>query len=135
MNALGSAIYGTLTADATLIGYLGGTAIYDTLAVQGTVVPYLTFNQQRTTAYPTFGVNPAYEKYPITITCWAMTHTAGTVDTILSRVKTLLNNANLTVAGHSLMVCQYRAAGPVQPAFIQGAVHRSQTHYYDIEVQ
>lgn len=45
MNALGAALYTTLTGGTALITALGGTAIYYLRAPQGTTRPYVVFNQ------------------------------------------------------------------------------------------
>lgn len=136
MIALDQAIYTRLHGDATLLG-LATSGVYQALAPQNTLPPYLLYCQYGAAAQPWTFSNP--QPYTIYDYQFRAVHNGGpdvtVAETILARVKTLLNDYALVVAGYSTMVCRLNRIGaPMFPAadLVGGIPVNTLDHYYMI---
>ena len=114
-NAIATAIYNILKADATLVAALGGTAgngykIYHVIARQNVAVPYITFGILTGVPDGTFTSPRAIDKTAWWFNVFSKTGSkdAGEIAGYLSDV---LDNASLTVAGYTSLKCVYDFMG------------------------
>lgn len=102
MNAVDQAIYGALSADASLVATLGGTAVYQWLAPEGSDPPYVVYNQQSGVPAHTFG-GVAYENQIYTVKGVTAGPSAALAGTIAQQIDAALADQALTVTGYGLL--------------------------------
>ena len=108
-NAIATALYNILKADAPLVTALGGTAanrfkIYHIIAPQRYAVPYITYGQITDIPLGDFNDPTTIEQTTWYINCFSKTGSkdAGAKAVLVTSV---LDNATLTVAGFNELWC------------------------------
>lgn len=108
-TAVRRAIYGKLSGDTTLNGLLGTPAtgysknIYHGLAPDGASYPLVVFSKQSGVPVEAFTDPSAYETDIWLVKAIDRATSADTAEAIADRVKTLLNDASLSISGSTLM--------------------------------
>ncbi len=103
------AVYGKLAGDVTLNALLASPAsgyskaIYHNAAPQGAQTPYVLFNKQAGTPTEAFQDPSAYETDTWLVKAVDNNTTADPAEAAADRVKTLLNDATLSISGGTLM--------------------------------
>lgn len=104
-TAVRRSLYGKLAGDTTLNNLLGtpapgfSKAIYHAQAPAGAGFPFLIFNKQSGVPTEAFADPDALETDMWLIRATDKNTTADTAEAIADRVKTLLNDATLTISG------------------------------------
>ena len=96
VNALQAAIHARLAGDATLTAVIGAGSVFDR-RVRGKVMPYVVLSEITTSDFA-----PGVEEHEVTIEAWSDAEGRKQVQEIAARVKTLLDGADLSLAGFSL---------------------------------
>ncbi len=115
-NAIATALYNILKADATLVAALGGTAgngykIYHINARQEESVPYVTYGLLTADPIGTFADPRAVDDTNWWVNVFSKTGQKDVGD-LAGYVTAVLDNATLTVAGYSALACVYDFMGP-----------------------
>lgn len=119
INAISTAIYNILKANATLMTDLGGVTgngykIYRIIAPQTASLPYITFGLLTGTPEGTFA-----DARAIDITTWWFNvfgegeDGSKAVGTTVGLMTDVLDGASLTVTGYSFMKCVYEFMGSI----------------------
>jgi hypothetical protein len=107
-TAIRRSIYGKLAGDTTLNNLLGtpasgySKAIYYQLAPAGAAYPYVIFSKQAGTPMEAFGDPDALDTDVWLVKGIDRAVSADTAEAIQDRVKTLLNDASLSISGATL---------------------------------
>jgi hypothetical protein len=102
------AVYGKLAGDTTLNNLLGtpptgySKSIYHQLAPAGAAFPYVIFSKQAGTPTEAFGDPDALDTDVWLVKAIDRATSADTAEAIADRVKTLLNDASLSISGLTL---------------------------------
>lgn len=103
------AIFGKLAGDTTLTGMLGAPpagksqSIYYQQAPENATYPFVVINKQAGTPTDTFHTPGAYETDVWLVKGVDRASSADTVEGVQARLIALLNDANLSISGRSLM--------------------------------
>jgi hypothetical protein len=104
-TAVRRALYGKLAGDTTLTNLLGTPAtgfsksIYHAQAPAGAAFPFIIINKQSGVPTETFTDPSGFEEDIWLVRATDRNTTADTAEAIAARVKTLLNDATLTISG------------------------------------
>jgi hypothetical protein len=125
-TAVRRALYGKLAGDSTLTSLLGTPAsgysqsIYYQQAPQGAGFPFVILNKQAGTPTEAFGDPDALDTDIWLVKAVDKNTTADTAEAVQDRVKTLLNDATLSISGATL---QYlRRQSDVEYSEVEDAV-------------
>lgn len=128
-TAIRRALYGKLAGDSTLIALLGTPAngysksIYYQLAPQSAGFPYVLFQKQAGVPVEAFGAPDAFNRDVWLVKAVDRSASADVAESIQDRVKTLLNDASLTISGAEL--CDLRRVSDVEyPEQYDGVEYR-----------
>jgi len=102
-NALQAAIHARLAGDATLTAMIGGDSVFDR-RVSGKAMPYVVLSEISTSDFA-----PGVEEHEVTIEAWSDAEGRKQVQEIAARVKVLLDGADLSLAGFSLVNLAHRS--------------------------
>lgn len=123
------AIYGKLAGDSTLNAMLGtpatsyAKAIYFQVAPQGARMPYVIFSKQSGVPTEAFGDPSAMENDVWLVKAVDQATTADPAEAIAARVKTLLNDANLTISGATTLYLR-RQSDVQYPEVTNGVIYQ-----------
>ncbi|KAB2910820.1 MAG: DUF3168 domain-containing protein [Hyphomicrobiaceae bacterium] len=98
--ALQQSVFARLSADATLLGLLGGARIYDDVP-QAADFPYLTFGQSTVRDWST--ATEAGDEHILTLHVWSQAKGRREAHEIMGAVRTALHDQGLSLAGHRLV--------------------------------
>lgn len=102
MNAVGSALYGTLTGGTALTAQLAGTgAVYNQQAPEGAALPYMVFSKA---GGGPENIDP-HDRRDLTYWIRAYADSAKTAGAIDGAASTILHRATLTVTGYRTIWC------------------------------
>jgi hypothetical protein len=104
-NALQSALYGTLSGDATLSGM--ATGIFDRPA-QNTDFPYITIGESVCSDWST--KTSTGTKHELEIHIWSREGGRKQTASIMERIYSLLHNQNISIIGQSLVFMRFIAS-------------------------
>lgn len=97
---LQTAIYSTLSADATLSNLLGGSKVFDDIP-RGTDFPYVTIGQSQVRDWST-GTDDG-DEHIVTVHVWSRAKGRRQVHAIIDAIRARLHDQVLTVPGHRLI--------------------------------
>lgn len=98
--SLQRAIYDTLSADAAIIGALGGTRIFDDVP-QRSAFPYLTLGQSTLRDWST-GTEEG-EEHQLTLHVWSRAEGRRETHELMATVRTALHDQPIALDGHHLV--------------------------------
>jgi hypothetical protein len=101
-NILQAAIHARLTADATLTGMIGSGSVFDR-RISARPMPYVVLSEIATS-----DAGPDAEEHLITIEIWSDAEGRRQAQEIAARVKALLDDAMLSLAGYVLVSLAHR---------------------------
>ncbi len=105
--ALRAAVHAALTADAALTALLGGPKIYDE-PPRAAEFPYVTLGETRVNDYST-GNGPG-EEHQLTVHAWSRQGGHAQAHAIAGALLQALDDAPLTLTGHSLVNFRFAVA-------------------------
>jgi hypothetical protein len=105
--ALRAAIHDALTADAPLTGLLGGPKIYDEVPNSASF-PYVTLGEARVADWSTG--NDTGEEHQLTLHAWSRQGGHREAHVIAGALLQALDDAPLTLAGHTLVNLRFAVA-------------------------
>lgn len=127
--AIRRAIYGKLAGDTTLTAMLGAAApgytkgIYYQQAPAGAGFPYVVFNKQ--SGVPLYALKSrAFDNDVWLIKGVDRSDTADLVDTIASRLDSLLTDSSLSISGNTLLYLRRAYDAPIYSEVVDGATYR-----------
>lgn len=112
VNAMGSALYGALAADATL-GSLGCTGVYMDLAPQAATYPFLVLGLVASDDSYTFDVR-SHQTAAWQVTAWDQGGSARRAGQLMDRVDQVLTDGTVTVSGYSTLMIRREGQVPTQ---------------------
>lgn len=121
MNAVATALYGSLSADSTLTTLLGGTRIYQDQAPQSAAYPLLVFTLITAPDAYTFGQRTWTDSL-WQIRAYAESESSALAGSVMARVDALLTDQTLTVAGTAAMVVRRTERLPGLPETDQSGI-------------
>ena len=124
ISEVAKGIYTILKADATLMAAI--TEVYNVIAVQKAVLPYVTFGHLTDTPMGTFASPSAIEDTTWWVNVFSSTGSKDAGD-ISQLVQDVLDNANLTVAGYTVLKCVRE--------FIGSPLYDDETNIYQIPMR
>lgn len=102
-NALQAAIYARLSGDATLVAMIGSGSVFDR-KMTGKPMPYVVLSDLTTSDF-----GPGTEEHLLTLEAWSDADGRKQAQDIAGRVRELLDDAVLSVAGFVLVNLRHRS--------------------------
>lgn len=103
-HALQAAIHAALSADAGVLGALGGARIYDHVP-RKVDYPYVTFGQSSVYDWSTGGEGG--DEHIITLNVWSLAAGRSEVQDVIEAIRDALHDRDLPIAGHRLINLRY----------------------------
>lgn len=122
------AVYGKLAGDSTLTALLGAPAsgyskaIYHNQAPAGAAYPYVVFQKQSGVPTEAFGDPSALETDVWMVKAVDRSTSADIAEAIRERLKTLLNDATLSISGATLLYLRRQNDSPEYTELTDGVI-------------